>query len=224
MKTCSNCHEEKDESCFRKRAESKDGLNGYCKQCVTERVKQWRINNPDKDKKNRQEWAANNLEKNNDLKKSWADSNPEKVRESREKWIAANPDKIKEVRKNSNTKTRSTVKGRLSSRISKLMNDYLRRGVKGRRHWESLLDYSVEELVRHLETRFLPGMSWDNMGKWHIDHILPQSHFYYEAPEDKDFKACWALNNLQPLWAKDNLRKGDRLPWEREYLRRENAK
>ena len=71
----------------------------------------------------------------------------------------------------------------------------------------SLLGYSVEELMTHLEGLFKPGMSWANHGAWHIDHIRPRSAFTYSSPTDRDFADCWALSNLQPLWAEENLRK-----------------
>ena len=54
-------------------------------------------------------------------------------------------------------------------------------------------------------------MNWQNHGAWHIDYILPVSSFSFTKPEDKDFLKCWALDNLQPLWAADNIRKRDRL-------------
>ena len=54
-------------------------------------------------------------------------------------------------------------------------------------------------------------MSWDNYGEWHIDHILPDSSFYYVSTEDDEFKKCWALSNLQPLWAIDNLKKSNKI-------------
>ena len=54
-------------------------------------------------------------------------------------------------------------------------------------------------------------MCWDNYGKWHIDHIIPKSVYNYTKPEHTDFKRCWALKNLQPLWASDNLSKNDKI-------------
>jgi hypothetical protein len=72
------------------------------------------------------------------------------------------------------------------------------------------LPYTVQELRSHLESKFTDDMSWDNYGKWHIDHIKPDSWFTYSSVEDQDFKDSWALSNLQPLWAKDNLSKGNR--------------
>ena len=79
---------------------------------------------------------------------------------------------------------------------------------KGGRHWEDLTGYTLSELIKHLESLFTPGMTWDNYGDWHIDHIIPRTLWKYQKPEDREFKQCWALCNLQPLWAWENLRKG----------------
>ena len=65
--------------------------------------------------------------------------------------------------------------------------------------------------MKHLKKQFDDKMTWDNYGKWHIDHKIPKSHFKYEIAEDPEFKKCWALENLQPLWAIENYRKGDKL-------------
>lgn len=72
------------------------------------------------------------------------------------------------------------------------------------------LDYSIDDLKSHLESKFLTGMSWDNYGEWHIDHIVPDSWFNYVSDCDEEFKQCWSLDNLQPLWATDNCSKGNR--------------
>ena len=64
----------------------------------------------------------------------------------------------------------------------------------------------------HIESQFKDGMTWDNYGKngWHIDHIIPKSLFQFKSSEDDEFKQCWALCNLQPMWAFDNLSKGNK--------------
>ena len=73
-----------------------------------------------------------------------------------------------------------------------------------------MLGYTIEQLRIHLETRFQPGMTWDNYGKWEVDHVKPHCQFSYKTKEDPDFKACWALSNLRPLWKLANRRKGKR--------------
>ena len=68
----------------------------------------------------------------------------------------------------------------------------------------------------HLEQRFEPWMNWDNYGvvtskrdTWNIDHIVPDSAFVYTSVYDIEFQKCWALDNLQPLKAIDNIKKGN---------------
>lgn len=76
-----------------------------------------------------------------------------------------------------------------------------------------LFGYSKDQLKQHLEKQFKEGMNWDNYGKWHLDHKIPQSWFYKKKDEILDIeilKECWSLNNLQPLWANDNFKKGAR--------------
>lgn len=71
--------------------------------------------------------------------------------------------------------------------------------------------YCREQLAAHLEKQFLPKMGWHNMREWHIDHIIPVKAFDFRSMDDEEFKACWSLSNLRPLWAKDNLSKKDNL-------------
>jgi len=131
-------------------------------------------------------------------------ANPEKRRELRRRWQAANPEIRKASLRKSNAKKRSTVTGLLSHHISVSMRQSLKFGKQGRK-WESLVGYDLNRLKRHLEKQFLPGMSWENRSQWHIDHKIPISAFNYEQPTDLDFKRCWALSNLRPLWKHDNL-------------------
>jgi hypothetical protein len=75
-----------------------------------------------------------------------------------------------------------------------------------------LVGYSPEDLRKHLEKLFKPGMSWGNYGSvWHIDHIVPKAAFNIVSPRDIDFRKCWSLDNLQPLWARENSIKQDKL-------------
>lgn len=100
---------------------------------------------------------------------------------------------------------------RLHERMGALVRLSLRDGKAGR-SWESLVGYTRADLMAHLESLFTEGMTWDNAGQWHIDHVIPRAAFAFATPSDPGFRACWALSNLQPLWAADNLRKAARLP------------
>lgn len=99
----------------------------------------------------------------------------------------------------------------LNVRIGNLIRAGIVSGSKRRRSWESLVGYTVADLMSHLERQFLPGMSWDNRGEWHIDHRRPLCSFEFQTPDDPQFREAWALTNLQPLWAVDNLKKSGRL-------------
>lgn len=68
-----------------------------------------------------------------------------------------------------------------------------------------LLGCTGSFLKQYLESKFLPGMSWDNHGKWHIDHIIPCASFDLSKSEQQ--QECFHYTNLQPLWAVDNLKK-----------------
>lgn len=82
---------------------------------------------------------------------------------------------------------------------------------KARKCWQDILNYNLQELKEHLKEQFKPGMSFDNYGEWHIDHIKPRSEFDIDGIDDPELKECWALDNLQPLWAEENLSKSDRV-------------
>ena len=71
-----------------------------------------------------------------------------------------------------------------------------------------LIGCSIEELKQYLGKQFTEGMSWQNYGKWHIDHIRPCASFDLKKLNEQ--KKCFHYSNLQPLWAKDNLCKGAR--------------
>jgi hypothetical protein len=72
----------------------------------------------------------------------------------------------------------------------------------------ALLGCTISEYRKYLETKFLPGMNWENCGKngWHIDHIRPCNDFDLTKPEEQ--LLCFHFSNTQPLWQIDNLKKG----------------
>jgi hypothetical protein len=146
------------------------------------------------------------------------EKNKLRLKENRERYqknerdrIALNPglrrEKQREWWRNNNTPKR-----RLRNSMSGMMWFALKEK-KGGRTWEALVDYTLDDLMRHLEKQFQQGMSWDNYGKtgWHIDHLIPVSAFNFKTYDDIDFKRAWALSNLQPMWAKENMSKGAKI-------------
>lgn len=97
-----------------------------------------------------------------------------------------------------------------SKRIRDAVSTRMWAALKGRKDFKlfSRLNYSLDELMSHLEGLFQPGMTWANYGRWHVDHRRPCAAF--DLTKEDQFAQCWALANLQPLWAEDNIRKGAR--------------
>jgi hypothetical protein len=126
-------------------------------------------------------------------------------------WRGVNEQGRKRQDKRARDRRRQIPEQRLSHKISCLIRGSLKGG-KGGKRWESVVGYSLADLVAHLERQFLPGMSWKNQGsRWHIDHIRPVSSFKFTSVDDVEFRACWALTNLRPLWKETNLRKHARI-------------
>lgn len=97
-------------------------------------------------------------------------------------------------------KLRQTMSVAISTALSKN---------KAGRSWKSLVPYTLDDLRSHLERQFTKGMTWNNYGSfWHVDHIIPLYSFTYSTPEEPDFKAAWALTNLRPMRAIENMKKG----------------
>ena len=79
--------------------------------------------------------------------------------------------------------------------------------VEKNKHYFDILQYTPESLIKHLESQFENNMNWDNYGEWHVDHKLPITSFNIEEMGDEEFMRCWSLDNLQPMWGTDNIRK-----------------
>ena len=84
---------------------------------------------------------------------------------------------------------------------------FILRGTQKSQRTCELLGCSPEELKAHLETTFTEGMSWDNYGEWHIDHIIPCAAF--DQTDYTERMACWNRRNLRALWGQENMEKSD---------------
>ncbi|NZD50505.1 hypothetical protein [Rhizobium leguminosarum] len=149
------------------------------------------------------EYRASNPDRTAAASKKWREENPEKVKEGWIKWYQENG-------KERDDKRRSTPRGKIDNAMSSGIYGAIK-SLKAGRSWESFVDYTIDELITHLTRLFTIGMSLENYGEWHIDHKIPKAVFNYSSPDHIDFKRCWALTNLQPLWAAENIRKHARL-------------
>lgn len=174
------------------------------------RSKKWKHKNIEKARKYVRNWQYNNREKTREIAKNYYYKNIEKRKIYNKKYQKINKKKIQKNRLN---KYHNNYRYKLRQNITNLINHRLhsRFSSKNWRPISSFLPYTIDELIRHLEKQFKKGMTWSNHGKWHIDHIRPDCKFNYKSVDDEKFKKCWALENLQPLWAEDNLKKGGKL-------------
>lgn len=93
--------------------------------------------------------------------------------------------------------------------VSKL-RIYVNRAVKQNRTYKSSIEYlgcTIKEYKEYIEKQFKDDMNWDNYGKWHIDHIVPLK---YNNPSLEEIKERLHYTNTQPLWALENIIKGNR--------------
>ena len=109
-------------------------------------------------------------------------------------------------------KRKTDLKYNLNRRIGNAIWWILKNNKNGR-HWEDLVGYTTDDLIKRLLKTMPSGYDWDDLlrGKLHIDHIIPISAFNFTDTRHIDFKRCWALNNLRLLPAKENLIKGSKL-------------
>lgn len=139
-------------------------------------------------------WYALNKEHANNRARTYETLNKEAVKERKRLYI--NKRRAEDI----NFRLASNLRARVSRAITKCFKH------------SSLSQYlgcTIEELRAHLESKFKPGMSWDNYGQWEIDHIYPLAKSNLSDPNVFAEVCCYL--NLQPLWSKDNKIKKDNI-------------
>lgn len=205
-KNCASCWIKKPVDEFALAKSRDDGRRPYCKECSNKKNKEYRLLNPETSAASSRSWARNNPERVNERIRRHYQRNSEAIRKRSKAWREANIDQAKASETKSSRKRRMRPEVRVHDAIGNQIRSMLA-SRKNRQMAFDIVGYTLEELMAHLERQFLRGMGWDNFGKWHIDHIVPQSSFSIDGPEDPEITACWALTNLRPLWAFDNLSK-----------------
>ncbi len=225
-KRCKRCGRIKYLSEFTENKKCKNGRSGSCKKCSNENHRKWNAKNrektrercrkqyakyPEMERERCRKWRAEHREYIKEVYRKGMIENAERIRDRCRKWQARNPEKTKASQKKANAKIRNTPKGKLNLNIRSGIWRSIR-GEKCWRHWEDLVQYTIDQLKRHLEKQFTSEMTWENYGSyWHIDHKIPISAFNFGKPEDFDFKQCWALKNLRPLEARENIIKNAKI-------------
>lgn len=178
-KICSKCNIEKEYIEFKVDNSKKDGRYSSCKSCVKEYRNNHYINN-------KEEYSLKSsiyYEKNKEVIKR----NVSEYSKNRKKI-----DPLFKLKMKLRTKTYQAFKKNFWIKKSSNVD---------------MLGCSFEQAKSHLEDKFYGGMSWENHGEWHIDHIIPLC----SAKNTDELEKLFHYTNLQPLWAKDNLHKAGKL-------------
>jgi len=189
-KTCRKCNKSYHTSLFYKRSAVSDGLDSYCISC-------------------RKEFTNSYYDRNRESQlkrvKNYQQENPDKVSRTRLKRI----DKMnKYAREYKKAKFNSDPLFKLSCNLRRSISHAFS-GKRKSKNSIKLLGCPFADAKKHLERLFQPGMTWENYGKWHLDHKIPLS----SANNIESLEKLWYYTNLQLLWAKDNLTKSDKLNW-----------
>jgi len=241
MKTCKKCGRPKPESEFYGDKRNKDGFRGTCKTCCSVMGKIYREGHIEEIKECNKRYRKENPEKARAYSKTSREKHPEEVKDRVDRWRKEHPEEIKKYNRKYKVEHFEAVKAcsktyweahpekaregnrkrskrylsipkiRISHNMATSINQSITRGIKAGRHWETLVEYNIDELKKHLESLFKDGMAWHNYGQWEIDHKIPISVFNFEKPEDSDFRRCWSLKNLQPMWATENRAKSNKI-------------
>jgi len=204
-KTCTKCGKEYPATLeyFHKEVRCKSGLGSRCKSCTRKYARNWRKDNRESINEYKRKYYQENHEKYCEHNRQYYQQNKEKFREYQLQWEDKNPDYRREYVKK---RRAQNPRLRVSRSVSESIRYSLKDGKNGR-HWETLVGYTCKDLMDHLESQFTEGMSWENYGEWHIDHRRPIADIDFADTSDPDFKVCWSLWNLQPLWGKENMSK-----------------
>ena len=205
MKKCTKCKEEKKLTEFSKSKTKKDGLGYRCKSCI----KKYYQANKERVKEICKEYYQANKERIKESSKKYYQANKENIKENNKEYQKANKERINHHKKEYRRERRKT------DPLFKMRCNLRKRtwAAFKSKYWQKnnttkdLLGCTFEEAKQHIEKQFTKGMNWNNYGKWHIDHIIPLA----SAKNEQEICNLCHYTNLQPLWAEDNIKKGNKI-------------
>lgn len=215
MKKCNKCKQELELSEF-----SKNGkyIRSYCKSCCRliqlergyhkkESYVQQRREYREKNKDKLKEWHRQNYLDN---KEKLLEQNRERYQKNKDKVCARTKiyrENNAEWYRNYKRQWRQIPKNKLKSNMSRGLWGCLKGSQKTCRTMK-YIGCTIEELWEHLKQQFKDGMTVENYGEWHVDHIIPLDSFDFTQDIESQLKKAWHYTNLQPLWREENLSKG----------------
>jgi hypothetical protein len=145
--------------------------------------------------------------------KIWSEKNREYLTEYHKKWRTENVDKWRKTKREyeKNRKASDPLYKLISNFRTAIYTVLKENNITKFGHYFDILQYTPEELINHLEKQFTEGMTWENYGIWHVDHKLPITSFNIQEIGDGEFMKCWSLENLQPMWGDENIKKSNKI-------------
>ena len=177
-----------------------------------EKYKEWgkksREKHKDKTNERNKKWKENNQDHVKEYSKKRYEENKDQIKKTKKAWREKNKEEILEYRRNytKNRLKNDPIFKLISSIRNRINFGFKRNGYKKESKTYEILGCSYDEFKVYLENKFSDGMNWSNQGDWHLDHIIPIS----SGKTEEDIIRLNHHTNFQPLWAIDNLLKGDR--------------
>lgn len=222
LKLCKKCNTEMNISYFNKDKSKKDGYRSSCKTCQKKYLSEYYITNKEEINAKNQEWKINNKDYLLEKSKEYYNTNRESILNKSKEYLFNNKDENRDRKRRyykNNSKSILEKKSKyinnrkkhdkvfhITMSIRSLIKDSFRKRNFNKPKTNEILGCSYEEFKVYIEDRFSEGMSWDNYGDWHFDHKIPISW----AKNECDVYILNHHTNFQPMWAFDNMSKGNR--------------
>jgi hypothetical protein len=158
-------------------------------------------------------YYESNKEKISEYYSEWRENKKEHLKEYQKKWREDNRDKLRKTKRDyeKNRKDSDPLYKLVANFRTAIWTVLKESNVDKYGHYFDVLQYTPDELIIHLEKQFKDDMTWDNYGVWHVDHKFPITSFDIQEMGDEEFMRCWCLDNLQPMWGEENIRKSNKI-------------
>jgi hypothetical protein len=217
MKRCNRCNQDKDFIGFYKDSSKKDGVKSICIECNKNKYS----NNKDilTEKERNRYLIYSKEEKYKERKKNYYQDNKEAIKNCSKKWREDNKEQVKNKNKEYYIKNKDIKLYKYNERLKNdpffkfiqnikcnVRNSLTKTGYTKKSKTFEILGIEYLEFRKYIESQFIEDMNWDNYGEWHLDHKTPISW----GKNEEEVLLLSHFTNYQPLWAEDNLSKGNR--------------